>query len=149
MEWRLDRHTTKTESCWLWQGATLPNGYGHIYLNGKMQYCHRVQYIRFLGEIPESMYIDHICRTRNCINPEHLRLATVGENAQNTSIRSDNGTGYKGVHYYKSRDKYTSRITFNGVDYNLGYFNTAEDAWKARQDKELELFTHSPLVVVE
>lgn len=149
--WRLDQNTNKSgpRGCWLWEGSTIAAGYGHLYADGRMQYVHRLSYERHKGVIPEGLYIDHECHTRNCLNPEHLRLATHGENMQNLSgPGKDNTSGYVGVHYYKSRDKYVSRITHEGKDYNLGYFLTKEAAWEARKTKELELFSHSPLVSV-
>lgn len=147
--WRLDKDTNKSgpKGCWLWEGATIPAGYGHMYADGRMQYVHRLSYERHKGTIPEGRYIDHECHVRNCINPTHLRLATPGENMQNLSGPSqDNTSGYIGVHYYKSRDKYTAYINIGGKRVNLGYFLTKEAAWEARKVKEIELFSHSPLV---
>jgi hypothetical protein len=110
---------------------------------------HRLSYERHYGTIPDGRDIDHICHVRNCIKPGHLRLATRGENNQNLSKpKAHNTSGYNGVHYYKSRDKYTAKITHEGKDYHLGYFLTKEVAWEARKTKELELFSHSPLVSV-
>lgn len=149
IDWRLDEYTTKTDTCWLWEGAVTGVGYGQLYSGDRMVGVHRLSYIRHKGRIPEGMYIDHECHVRRCLNPDHLRLATPGENSQNLSgARSNSATGYTGVHYYKSRDKYTAKITHEGKDYNLGYFLTKEDAWEARKAKEIELFSHSPLVSV-
>lgn len=146
--WRLDQNTNKNgpRGCWLWEGSTVSGGYGNLYADGGMKYVHRLSYERHKGTIPEGRYIDHECHTRNCLNPEHLRLATPGENMQNFSgPGKDNTSGYTGVHFYKSRNQYTARITLDGKDYHLGYFLTADLAWEARKAKELELFTHSPL----
>lgn len=148
--WRLDQNTEKTETCWLWKGATLSSGYGHLYSNGRMRGAHVLSYERYFGAIPQGLYVDHMYSSqgcpRNCINPEHLRLTTPAQNNQNKSKPSSiNTSGYRGVHYYKSRNKYTAYIGLNGKRTNLGYFDTAEKAWEARKAKELELHTHSPL----
>lgn len=50
-----------------------------------MTLVHRIAYMALVGPIPDGMTIDHICRTRKCLNPEHLRLLSNQENA------SDNG----------------------------------------------------------
>lgn len=150
--WRLDQKTLATPTCWLWTGSIVSGGYGNLHVGDGMKYVHRLSFERYLGEIPNGMYVDHKFVSygcpKNCLNPDHLRLATHGENMQNFSdVRSDSATGYTGVHYYKSRDKYTARISFEGKDYHLGYFLTKESAWEARKAKEIELFTHSPLVL--
>lgn len=58
--------------CWLWLRALRDNGYATIKTGGKSELAHRVSYRTFRGQIPEGLDIDHLCRTRACINPEHL-----------------------------------------------------------------------------
>ena len=66
--------------CWLWIGATTDNGYGKITVNMKRLYAHRVSYERSRGPIPGGMHIDHLCRTRCCVNPDHMEVVTPKEN---------------------------------------------------------------------
>ena len=61
-----------TDVCWLWIGAINSGGYGNFYLDGKWLIAHRVSYQWFIGEIPEGLEIDHLCREHACVNPEHL-----------------------------------------------------------------------------
>lgn len=65
--------------CWLWIGGTAL-GYGRIRVDGSFKMAHRLSYERFVGPIPESMHLDHLCRTPACINPEHLEPVTSREN---------------------------------------------------------------------
>lgn len=67
--------------CWRWQRSLNANGYGRIgfYARGP-QYAHRVSYETFVGPIPEGLAIDHLCRVRDCVNPEHLEPVTNREN---------------------------------------------------------------------
>ncbi len=41
---------------------------------------HRWSYNRFKGPIPEGMELDHLCRNRLCVNPNHLEPVTSREN---------------------------------------------------------------------
>lgn len=68
--------------CWLWTGATNPNGYGHMSVNGHFVDVHRVSYEQFIGEIPDGLTLDHKCRVRCCANPEHLEAVPQLDNWQ-------------------------------------------------------------------
>lgn len=70
----------KTDGCWFWTSATIPNGYGVFMLNGKTVYAHRVAFVSEYGKISSSLVVDHICRNRNCVNPSHLRQISRGKN---------------------------------------------------------------------
>lgn len=74
--------TKKTDSCWLWIGATNPkNGYGGFWNGLRHTSAHRFSYEFFnKKEIPKGLEIDHICRVRNCVNPAHLEAVTHSEN---------------------------------------------------------------------
>ena len=65
--------------CWLWQGTT-SSGYGRISVNAKRQSVHRVVWEALVGPIPDGMQMDHLCRIRNCVNPDHLDVVTHKEN---------------------------------------------------------------------
>ena len=66
--------------CWVWQRARDMHGYGVIQVRGKALGAHRVAYEIVKGPIPEGLTIDHLCRTRACINPDHLEAVTNREN---------------------------------------------------------------------
>lgn len=67
--------------CWLWKGA-ISRGYGRLYCKGNPKYvlAHRFSYEHFVGKIPSDKVIDHICRVKNCVRPEHLRVLSSVEN---------------------------------------------------------------------
>lgn len=73
--------------CWIWLGVLEKNGYAKIttgYKNAgtrKTRWAHRVSYEHFVGPIPEGMDLDHACRVRCCVNPEHLEPVTRAENS--------------------------------------------------------------------
>ena len=78
----LYNHTTffakakKIGDCLVWQGSKYQNGYGK--LNKTM--AHRIAYSLVKGEIPTSMCLDHLCKNRSCVNPDHLEIVTLVEN---------------------------------------------------------------------
>ncbi len=67
--------------CWLWMGSLNSCGYGK---NNKhvlgTRSAHRTAYMLANGTIPEGLTVDHLCRVRSCINPDHLDLCTLREN---------------------------------------------------------------------
>lgn len=65
--------------CWLWTGCLTERGYGLFWLRGNVR-AHRFSYETFVGPIPDGLVIDHLCRTRACVNPDHLEPVTDREN---------------------------------------------------------------------
>lgn len=66
--------------CWLWT-ATKTNGYGVVSFGGRLTRAHRVAWELAYGPIPEDRpHIDHLCRVRACIRPDHLEPVTQAEN---------------------------------------------------------------------
>lgn len=70
----------KTDSCWLWTGYVRPSGYAIFARAGTTVRAHRWAYQFFAGPIPEGMVLDHLCRVRHCVNPDHLEPVTNREN---------------------------------------------------------------------
>lgn len=67
--------------CWLWAGAMQSRGYGFFTLPaGKMILAHRYAYEFFRGLIAPGMQIDHVCRLKACVNPDHLEVVAQSEN---------------------------------------------------------------------
>lgn len=63
------------DACWLWLGFVDPAGYGHF----ERTTAHRFAYIDLLGD-PGELHLDHLCRTKQCVNPFHLDPVTADEN---------------------------------------------------------------------
>lgn len=72
---------TKTETCWLWTGYTSSDNYGRFNVgNHRPVLAHRFAYALSGGLIPDGLQLDHLCRVRNCVNPDHLEVVTNREN---------------------------------------------------------------------
>lgn len=71
---------TKTDSCWLWNGRMTPDGYGRRSWRGKEVSVHKIVYSLLVADVPQGLVIDHLCRTRSCVNPEHMEIVTNREN---------------------------------------------------------------------
>lgn len=81
----LDRLMAKVQpvpwsGCWLWTGYIDQLDYGQFAFGGKVKKAHRVSYELHRGPIPLGLEIDHLCRVRCCVNPDHLEAVTRSEN---------------------------------------------------------------------
>ena len=85
---KIDIESGGPDGCWPWTAYKGNDGYGQFSINRSAVKSHRVSYEYFYGvKIPDNLYIDHICRNRRCVRPDHLRLVTKYQN----SIENSNG----------------------------------------------------------
>lgn len=75
----------KSGDCWEWTAYKL-QGYGRFGVGGapknggRIVYAHRWSYEALVGPIPDGLQLDHLCRNRGCVNPDHLEPVTSREN---------------------------------------------------------------------
>lgn len=75
------------DGCWIWQGSTKGDGYGKCGYKGRTGVgAHRMSYEVFVGPIPPDLHLDHLCRKRPCVNPDHLEPVTVAENLRRSEV---------------------------------------------------------------
>ncbi len=87
-EWGQDKYAARFwgkvergDGCWIWRGSSYAKtGYGQAYDANGGRLAHRMAYELVVGKIPDGLTLDHLCRTRLCVNPSHLEPVTRGEN---------------------------------------------------------------------
>lgn len=86
----------KTDSCWLWTGATTSYGYGMLARTKKGErfyLAHRLSWEIHFGPIPKGSLVCHNCPSGDnplCVNPAHLFLGTHGDNMQDMARKGRN-----------------------------------------------------------
>ena len=115
-------------------------GYKRVFLNGKNKRVHRLVAEAFIPNPENKSCVDHKNNIRDDNRIDNLRWATIKENNQNASLSSKNTSGYKGVYWDKSFNRWRANIIVNGLKVHLGYFKSIDDAIKARQKKANEVF---------
>lgn len=68
--------------CWLWEGGKTSEGYGSMWYGERRRSAHRTAYELSKGEIPKGLDLDHLCRVRHCVNPQHLEAVNRRENCR-------------------------------------------------------------------
>lgn len=131
---RFMRKVRKTEGCWFWEGVTAGSNARYGYFrpgtrpNDPKVPAHRWLYTQLVGPIGEGMEIDHLCRTKLCVRPDHLEPVTHAENRKRgrlttcrrglhdltdpTNVRWDNAgnrRGCKACHNDRTRERRQGR----------------------------------------
>ncbi len=80
-----DKFEITESGCWEWTASKYPSGYGAFFDGSRVNGAHRILYELVVEPIPNGLQIDHLCRNRGCINPDHLEVVTPGENTRRGS----------------------------------------------------------------
>jgi hypothetical protein len=107
--------------------ACRPDGYYHIRADGKLYLSHRLAWLYTYGRFPAGR-LDHKDRDRENNRIKNLREVTPPQNNMNVGLRQNNRSGYKGVYWNKSRNKFSAQIGFRRKLAHIGYFETARMA---------------------
>lgn len=86
----LSRWVADESGCWISSYSVGSHGYAQVGWHEagriRMTLVHRVAWFAFNGPIPDGLTVDHMCHTRRCVNPTHLRLLTNVENARDNGF---------------------------------------------------------------
>jgi hypothetical protein len=138
-KWRVSRGTAKAGSV---AGWTHSAGYVYIRVDGIDYKAHRLAWLHYYGVAPADL-IDHKDRDNGNNRINNLREATHAQNQQNKKVYANNKSGHKGVSWYPLRRKWRVRIQHNTKPILVGFFDTIEEAIKARKKVEKKLHTHA------
>ena len=77
----LNKMVVADSGCWLWTASVRPSGYGQIWtrtVEGRRRLlsAHRAVWEAARGPVPDGLDLDHLCRVRTCVNPDHLEPVT-------------------------------------------------------------------------
>lgn len=95
---------------------------------------------RLIANTPEGFVTDHINGDTLDNLKSNLRVTSNRENLFNFGIRCDNTSGYRGVWFRKSINRWVAEIKKDGKKYHLGSYKTAEEAATVYNEKAKEVF---------
>ena len=123
--------------CWIWTAHINACGYGLFRYEGAMQLAHRVSYMLNVGAIPDGKEIDHRCRVRECVNPEHLEPVDHIINVQRARTPTNRSTGVLGVNK-RGPNSYRAVLSRDGVILLRKNYRTIEEAHRALEELRAE-----------
>lgn len=86
----LKYHVNTASGCYEWTAAIQSRGHGAVWFEGRVRLAHRVAWVLEHGRWPAAdKVLDHICNNRRCVNVEHLRELTNGQNIQRAYPRGN------------------------------------------------------------
>lgn len=136
--------TRKSGECIEWTGAASSGGYGIASAKGMRVPAHRYSWERDNGAVPDGMVIDHMCWNRLCVNTDHLRIVTQGQNLQNRAgPMPGSKSGVRNVSWASREKRWVAKIKVNGKHYLAGYFTTIAEADVAATELRREMMPWS------
>lgn len=137
MRWRSKRVGIRSDGI----AGTPSKGYWQVEIDGVLYRAHAIAWALMTGEWPpDDKYIDHKDGDGTNNRWENLRLATHAENLWNSRRSKNNKSGTKGVYWDPRKQKWKTQICRMRVRYDLGHYDTVEEAGRAYERAARELF---------
>lgn len=134
------------EGCWLWTACCDRDGYGQFRNRKKTVYAHRFSYEQHHGQIPVGFEVNHVCRIKSCVNPNHLEMLTPEEHQKKDvdlilagnragGLKSRKSPLPEGVMFSgRKKNPFRVQIRLKGKRRHLGNFPTPEAAATAYKE---------------
>ena len=107
----------KPDGCWVWIGGKDCKGYGIFWYKGKTQFAHRVSLLLHnrVTHFISGKVIRHSCKSKSCVNPDHLSEGTLSENAKD-KVRDGTDLSGDRSHFAKLNWELVSEIRKKSED---------------------------------
>jgi hypothetical protein len=113
--WKTSYEVNAETGCWNWTGP-IYKGQGHGFIQdgaAKRYMAHRFVWEQIVGPIEDGLVLDHLCKNKRCVNPEHLEAVTQGINGLRGGIDGGNAakTHCPAGHEYTEANTYINPAT--------------------------------------
>lgn len=119
-------------------GSISVEGYRQIRIDGKHYRGARLAFLYMTGVAP--LIVDHINRKRHDDRWENLREADFSQNAANNKLSTSNKSGFKGVSWDKRLKRWRVRVSIDGKQQLIGYFEDFELAELAASEARTKAY---------
>lgn len=126
----------RSAACWEWTAArNADTGYGVFWDGRGMALAHRVAYQLTKGAIPEGLAIDHLCRNRGCVNPDHLEAVTPKENNRRAEVWLGGARFQSGKTQCPKGHDYSESNTYRNPNTGRRHCRTCRNEWQRDKRK--------------
>lgn len=120
-------------------GSAHNGGYIHIAIDGRKYLSHYLAWLFMMGEHPTAI-VDHRNLDKRDNRFENLRMASAAESSANISTRKNSKSGFRGVYWLSSRNRWIAQIHKDKIGYRIGSFKDRHKAAEAYAIKARELY---------